>query len=54
MDELHLADAAVDFVQLWGTLDMHAHAATKLRARDKTLAAIRAAIDLDYAAATTA
>jgi enoyl-CoA hydratase len=54
VDESHLADAAGDVAQQLRTLDMHAHAATKLRARDKTLAAIRAAIDLDYAAATTA
>ena len=54
VDESHLADAALDVAQQLRTLDMHAHAATKLRARDKTLAAIRAAIDLDYAAATTA
>lgn len=31
-------------------LDMHAHAASKLRAREHTLNAIRAAIDADYAA----
>ncbi len=32
------------------SLDMRAHAATKLRAREQTLAAIRAAIDTDVAA----
>jgi enoyl-CoA hydratase len=52
--EAQLADAARDVAQQLRALDRHAHAATKLRARDKTLAAVRAAIDLDFAAATTA
>jgi enoyl-CoA hydratase len=54
VDEAQLADAAQDVAQQLRALDMDAHAATKLRARDKTLAAIRAAIDLDYAAVTVA
>ena len=52
--EAQLADAARDVAQQLRALDRHAHAATKLRARDKTLAAVRAAIDLDFAAAATA
>ena len=52
--EAQLADAARDVAQQLRALDRPAHAATKLRARDKTLAAVRAAIDLDFAAATTA
>jgi len=52
--EAQLADAARDVAQQLRALDRDAHAATKLRARDKTLAAVRAAIDLDFAAATTA
>jgi enoyl-CoA hydratase len=50
VDQAQLADAARDVAQRLRALDMAAHAATKLRARDTTLAAIRAAIDLDYAA----
>jgi len=49
--QAQLADAARDVAQQLRALDRHAHAATKLRARDKTLAALRAAIDLDLAAA---
>jgi len=52
--EAQLADAARDVARQLRALDRPAHAATKLRARDKTLAAVRAAIDLDFAAATTA
>jgi len=52
--EAQLADAARDVAQQLRALDRHAHAATKLRARGKTLAAVRAAIDLDFAAAATA
>ena len=52
--EAQLADAARDVAQQLRALDRDAHAATKLRARDKTLAAVRAAIDLDFAAAATA
>jgi len=52
--EAQLADAARDAARELRALDVAAHAATKLRARDKMLAAVRAAIDLDYAAATTA
>jgi enoyl-CoA hydratase len=54
VEQAQLADAARDAARQLRALDVAAHAATKLRARDKTLAAIRAAIDLDYAAATTA
>jgi enoyl-CoA hydratase len=54
VDEAQLAEAARDAARQLRALDVAAHAATKLRARDKTLAAVRAAIDLDYAAATTA
>jgi enoyl-CoA hydratase len=54
VDQAHLADAARDAAQQLRTLDSDAHAATKLRARDTTLAAVRAAIDRDYAAATVA
>jgi enoyl-CoA hydratase len=54
VDEAQLADAARDAARQLRALDAAAHATTKLRARDKTLAAVRAAIDLDYAAATTA
>jgi len=52
--EAQLADAARDVARQLRALDRHAHAATKLRARDKTLAAVRAAIDLDFAAAAMA
>jgi enoyl-CoA hydratase len=54
VDKAQLAEAARDAARQLRALDVAAHAATKLRARDKTLAAVRAAIDLDYAAATTA
>jgi enoyl-CoA hydratase len=54
VDEAQLAEAARDAARQLRALDVAAHATTKLRARDKTLAAVRAAIDLDYAAATTA
>jgi enoyl-CoA hydratase len=43
-----LASTARDVAGQLRTLDMDAHAATKLRARNKALAAIRTAIDLDY------
>jgi enoyl-CoA hydratase len=43
-----LASTARDVAGQLRTLDMNAHTATKLRARDKALAAIRMAIDLDY------
>jgi enoyl-CoA hydratase len=43
-----LASTARDVAGRLRTLDMDAHAATKLRARNKALAAIRTAIDLDY------
>ncbi len=49
-----LADAARDVARQLRTLDLDAHAATKLRAREEALAAIQAGIDLDYAAYTTA
>jgi enoyl-CoA hydratase len=45
-----LADAARTVAGLLAKLDMNAHAATKLRARDGTLKAIRAAIEADDAA----
>src|SRR5271166_3109167 len=54
VDETQLAGAAREVAEQLRTLDLAAHAATKLRARDTTLAAIRVAIDLDYAAVTTA
>ena len=54
VDQEHLADAAGDAAQQLRTLDTDAHAATKMQARDTTLAAIRAAIERDYAAATSA
>jgi enoyl-CoA hydratase len=43
-----LAGTARDVAGQLRTLDMDAHTATKLRARNKALAAIRMAIDLDY------
>ena len=43
-----LASTARDVAGQLRTLDMDAHTATKLRARNKALAAIRMAIDLDY------
>jgi enoyl-CoA hydratase len=43
-----LASTARDVAGQLRTLDMEAHAATKVRARSKALAAIRTAIDLDY------
>jgi len=43
-----LASIAHDVAGQLRTLDMDAHAATKLRARNKALAAIRTAIELDY------
>jgi enoyl-CoA hydratase len=43
-----LASTARDVAGQLRALDMDAHTATKLRARDKALAAIRMAIDLDY------
>jgi enoyl-CoA hydratase len=46
--ELH--DAARGVATMLSTLDRTAHAATKLRARAHTLAAIRDGIDADYAA----
>jgi enoyl-CoA hydratase len=45
-----LGDAARTVAGQLATLDMDAHAATKLRARDSTLKAIRAAIEADEAA----
>jgi enoyl-CoA hydratase len=45
-----LASTARDVAGRLRTLDMNAHTATKLRARDNALAAIRSAIDLDYGA----
>ena len=44
-----LQDAAAAIARQLGTLDMSAHAASKLRAREPALAAIRAAIDADFA-----
>ena len=52
--QAQLTDAARDAARQLRTLDADAYAATKLRARDTTLAALRAAIDSDYAAATAA
>jgi enoyl-CoA hydratase len=43
-----LASTARDVAGQLRTLDMDAHTATKLRARNTALAAIRMAIDLDY------
>jgi enoyl-CoA hydratase len=43
-----LASTARDVAGQLRTLDMDAHTATKLRARNKALTAIRMAIDLDY------
>lgn len=43
-----LASTARDVARQLRALDMDAHAATKLRARNDSLAAIRTAIDLDY------
>jgi enoyl-CoA hydratase len=43
-----LASTARDVAGQLRTLDMDAHTATKLRARNMALAAIRTAIDLDY------
>jgi enoyl-CoA hydratase len=43
-----LAGTARDVAVQLRTLDMDAHTATKLRARNKALAAVRMAIDLDY------
>lgn len=43
-----LASTARDVAGQLRALDMDAHAATKLRARNNSLAAIRMAIDLDY------
>jgi hypothetical protein len=43
-----LATTARDVAGQLRALDMDAHAATKLRARNNSLAAIRTAIDLDY------
>jgi enoyl-CoA hydratase len=54
VDGAQLADAARDVARQLRTLDLDAHAATKLRAREEALAAIQAGIDLDYAAVTTA
>src|SRR5579863_9524832 len=48
--EAQLAGAARDVARQLRALDRPAHAATKLRARDTTLTAVRAAIDLDFAA----
>ena len=45
-----LADAARSVAGRLATLDMTAHAATKLRTRDRALQAIRAAIEADDAA----
>ena len=44
-----LQDTAAAIARQLGTLDMGAHAASKLRARAPALAAIRAAIDADFA-----
>lgn len=52
--QAQLADAARDAARQLLTLDADAHAATKLRARETALAALRAAIDSGYPAATTA
>ena len=52
--EAQLADAARDVAQQLRALDRDVHTATKLRARDKALAAVRTAIDLDFAAVATA
>jgi enoyl-CoA hydratase/carnithine racemase len=54
VDGAQLAGAAREVARHLRTLDMDAHAATKLRAREEALAAIQAGIDLDYAAYTTA
>lgn len=43
-----LLDTARTAAGLLGRLDLAAHAATKLRAREQTLAALRAAIDADH------
>ena len=43
-----LASTARDVARQLRTLDVDAHTATKLRARNKALTAIRMAIDLDY------
>ena len=43
-----LAGAAREVAGQLRALDMDAHAATKLRVRNKALAAVRVAIDLDY------
>jgi enoyl-CoA hydratase len=45
-----LADLAASTAARLATLDLDAHEVTKLRARQPALAAIRAAIDADYAA----
>jgi enoyl-CoA hydratase len=44
-----LNDVARSVALQLGTLDMHAHAASKLRAREATLTALRAAIEADDA-----
>ena len=49
-----LAAAAQDAAQQMRGLDPAAHAATKLRVREATLAALHAAIEQDFAAATAA
>jgi hypothetical protein len=48
VDAAELASTTRHVAEQLRTLDMDAHAATKLRARDKALAAMRTAIDLDY------
>ena len=48
-----LADAAAEVAGRLRALDPAAHGATKLRVRENLLAALRAAIDLDYPVAAT-
>ena len=48
VDAAELAGAARDVAAQLRTLDMDAHTATKLRARNKALTAVRMAIELDY------
>jgi enoyl-CoA hydratase len=48
VDAAELAGTAREVAAQLRTLDMSAYSATKLRARDTALAAVRTAIDLDY------